>query len=130
VTSELGLFGDVANTEKRRDNLPDIELSDGGVIEAPLADGEIRRRDIHGNTEEVRYIKDDNWQDWADLWDLTPEDFTPDEVDIINLIGQLVQQHGPAVGLTKCDIKGDHNGATIMFTYRDQTWEVGSDSIF
>ena len=53
----------------------DFELSDGGVIEAPNADGTIRRRDKDGNSEEVRTIDDEDWQEWADLFDVTKAAF-------------------------------------------------------
>lgn len=55
--------------------LSEIELSDGGCIEVPDDNGDIRRRDSHGNCEEIRSIGDDDWQEWADLFQLNEKDF-------------------------------------------------------
>lgn len=53
------------------------ELSDGGIIEVE-ENGTIRRRDVHGNTEDVVRLgesPDKEWQALADFLDLTPADF-------------------------------------------------------
>ena len=54
----------------------EVELSDGGCIQPPEDDnGTIRRKDKDGNTEEIRCIGEDNWHEWAELWELTESDF-------------------------------------------------------
>jgi hypothetical protein len=45
-----------------------ITLSDNGYIEPPDDEGTIRRRDVHGNCEEVRHMDDEDWQEWRDLF--------------------------------------------------------------
>lgn len=59
-----------------------IELGDGGTLEPPESDsGIIRRRDVHGNTEDVRRIEDEDWQEWADLFGVNSSDFEEDDED-------------------------------------------------
>ena len=45
-----------------------FELADGGVICFPDDDGDIRRIDSHGNSDEVRSIGDPGWDEWRDLF--------------------------------------------------------------
>ncbi len=46
----------------------EIEHSDCGCNAYPEDNVTIRRRDVHGNTEEVRRPEDEGWQEWADLF--------------------------------------------------------------
>lgn len=45
-----------------------FELSDG-VIEYPDSEGTIRRRDSHGNLQEVREANDGNYGEWKRLFE-------------------------------------------------------------
>jgi hypothetical protein len=55
--------------EEEMNSLQNIELDDGGVIERPESnDPSIRRRDVHGNVEEIRNPGDEGYQEWRDLF--------------------------------------------------------------
>ncbi len=49
-----------------RKTMKEIELNDGGCLEYP--EPAIRRRDVNGNTEEIRYPEDESYQEWLDAF--------------------------------------------------------------
>ena len=57
----------------------EVEFSDGGCIEAPDDDGTIRRRDAHGNCEEIQRIGDEGWAHWAGMFGKTEKDFEEED---------------------------------------------------
>jgi len=61
--------------------LKDIEMPNGGCIEAPDEDGHIRIRDEHGNCTDKREPGDSDWQELADHFGVKPEDFAQDDED-------------------------------------------------
>jgi hypothetical protein len=48
--------------------MEEIELADGGCLEAPDKNGRIRRRDKDGNCEDYRDPSDDNYNEWFELF--------------------------------------------------------------
>lgn len=69
ILLQIGNDGSFFPPNETNDEPPEgIELSDGGIIEPPDDDGTIRRRDIHGNTEDVLRPGDDRYEEFKALF--------------------------------------------------------------
>lgn len=106
-----------------------FELGDGGCIEPPEENGDIRRRDKDGNMMDVRSIGDDGWDEWADLFDLCESNFRQAEVCIVDALAQLIGQHGATYGLTGSHYDGDAKSGSVAFNYGNTSWLISSADV-
>lgn len=95
----------------------EIELSDGGCIEPPEENGDIRRRDVHGNMMDVRSIGDEGWDEWADLFGVSKSDYGSTEhtfdltLDLATLLGVDID----GLNDLACETFGSHELQDIRY---------------
>lgn len=92
----------------------DIELSDGGVIEAPDSEGAIRRRDIHGNLEDVKRPEDADYKNlsqyFADYSPPVEEDEEDEDSDLISTFCGSISREKLREHLEICGACGTDDG--------------------
>lgn len=115
----------------------EIELSDGGCIEPPEENGDIRRRDVHGNMMDVRSVGDEGWDEWADLFGVSESDYpkdTPEECQrgveealkrLADIVAYAPEEDEDHADYDECHCIDREHLLAVLSDVRGVLWRIG-----